>query len=91
MRALHLASSFLAIAIASSALTWLAGLGGGLPGLVAFIYALIAMAYVACWMIDGPIQQYLGLDEEAYSGAIVGAALATLIGGLARPCLTLLT
>lgn len=91
MRALYLSSSFLAIAIASSGLAWLAMLNAGLSGVVGFLYSAVGFAWVLAWIVDEPVQQYLRCDEDSYNGAMVGFAAAVIFGGLARLCLKLLT
>jgi hypothetical protein len=91
MRALYLGSSFLAIAIASSGLAWLAALNAGLSGVVGFIYAALGFFWVMAWIIDEPMQAYLRCDENSYNGALLGFAAAAIFGGLARLCLRLLT
>lgn len=91
MRVLHLASCFLWLAIISSGLAWLGGINAGLFGVCSFLYVLGALAWIAIWIIDEPIQQYLRVSEETYNGALLGGAIAVVLGGLARPCLILLT
>ncbi len=90
MKAMHLTSLFLMACIASSGLAWLAGVAPPLGRTVGFLYSLTAIAWVACWVLDEPIQRYLAVDEMTYQALLIGFAIAVLLGGLARLCLTLL-
>jgi hypothetical protein len=85
---MHLVSLALLVCIASSGLAWLAALAPGLGGLVTFIYALTGVAWVACWLLDEPIQGYLGVEEMFYQACLMGFAIAAVLGGMARLCLT---
>jgi hypothetical protein len=91
MRAMYLASLFLCITIASSGLSWLAGLNPGLRGLSWFVWAAAALGWITCLILDEPVGGYLGIDPDSYLAILIGFAVACCFGGFARLCMTLAT
>jgi hypothetical protein len=80
MRAIHLASYFVAGCIASSFLGWVASLHPMAARAIAFLAAAAFVVWGLCWLLDYLVSSLLKISVSSLQAFLLAGLAATAIG-----------
>ena len=80
MRAIHLANYFVAGCIASSFLGWVASLHPMATRAIAFLAAVVFIAWGLCWLLDFSVSGWLKISVQNLQALLLAGLASIAIG-----------